>query len=487
MALTNLSSILSHGGAQRSTMADEEIPSIEGPGKGKAFFDRAKTVAATGNYDYAIDMYIEGLNREPFNLDEHKALRDVGFRRKVSGGKAPGGLLKPKLPYKGKTAKESMLNAAWMVAKDVGNIPMMQQYLRNAVAGEYRDVALWIGPILREANRTNKSPKFEIYMEMVETYKKMEEYKLALEAIQAAILMKPNDMNLAAEAQAIAALEVLQKGKYDKGGDFKDSIKDKDSTKKLAEEENLNRSEEYRTKAVAQAKEDYEKNPTEVQVITKYAKALRDMDDEAHEAVAMDLLQKSFEETKVYRFKAAIGDIRMKQFRRKIEVLREKIKANPDDKAPVHELELLRKERLAYELKEFEERTEHMPTDMGIRFEYGLRLYETARYDDAIVALQQAQNNPKARVDALHLLGRSFMAQKMIPEAVDTLKKSLDEYDLAPSGDKKSKEIHYWYARALEENKNIAEAVDIYSKIIRWEIGYRDARARLNALRAQTQ
>ena len=31
----------------------------EGPGKGKAFFDRARSVAATGNFDYAIDMYIE--------------------------------------------------------------------------------------------------------------------------------------------------------------------------------------------------------------------------------------------------------------------------------------------------------------------------------------------------------------------------------------------------------------------------------------------
>ena len=468
-------------------MADEETPppSIEGPGKGKAFFDRAKTVAATGNHDYAIDMYIEGLNREPFNIDEHKALRDVGFRRKVAGGKAPGGLLGPKPPYKGKTPKEAMLNSAWTLAKDVGNIPAMLTYFRNAVAGEWREVALWIGPILREANRTNKTPKFEIYIEMVETYKKMEQYKFALEAMQAAMQMKPNDMNLAGESQAIAALEVLQKGKYDKGGDFKDSIKDKDSTKKLAEEENLNRSEEYRTKAVAQAKEDYEKNPTEVQVIAKYAKSLQDMDDEPHEIVAMEILQKAYEETRVYRFKATIGDIRMKQFRRNINALRDQIKASPDDKDLVHQLDKIRKERLAYELKEFEERSEHMPTDMGIRFEYGLRLYETARYDDAIVALQQAQNNPKARVDALHLLGRSFMAQKMIPEAVDTLKKSLDEYDLAPSGDRKSKEIHYWYARALEENNDKAGAIDIYSKIIRWEIGYRDARARLNALRGQ--
>ena len=75
-----------------------ETNSIEGPGKGKAFFDRAKAVAATGNYDYAIDMYIEGLNREPFNVEEHKQLRDTALRRKVSGGKAAGGLLGPKLP-----------------------------------------------------------------------------------------------------------------------------------------------------------------------------------------------------------------------------------------------------------------------------------------------------------------------------------------------------------------------------------------------------
>jgi len=209
------------------------------------------------------------------------------------------------------------------------------------------------------------------------------------------------------------------------------------------------------------------------------------MDDEPHENIAIEMLDQAFKQTHIYRFKMTIGDIRIKQFRRNINRLRDAIKADPANKDLVHQLDHLRKDRLNYELGEFEERTEHMPTDMAVRFEYGLRLYEVGRYDDAIVSLQQAQNNPKARVDALHLLGRSFMAQKMIPEAVDTLKKSLDEYDLAPSGDKKSKEIHYWYARALEENKNFAEAIDIYSKIIRWEIGYRDARARLNALRGQ--
>src|SRR5277367_1915063 len=125
-------------------MAENEVPTppapnFEGPDKGKAFFDRAKTVTVTGNYDYAIDMYIEGLNREPFNLEEHKNLREVGFRRKVSGGKAPGGLLGVKTPYKGKTPKEAMLNGEYILAKDVGNIPAMLQIFRNAVAGEWLD------------------------------------------------------------------------------------------------------------------------------------------------------------------------------------------------------------------------------------------------------------------------------------------------------------------------------------------------------------
>src|SRR3954466_10934934 len=89
-----------------------DIP-LEDRKKAKAFFDRGKTVAATGNFDYAIEMYIQGLNREPFNVEEHKALREVAMRRKMAGVKSSGGLLGlggVKLPFKGKTPKEGLLN-----------------------------------------------------------------------------------------------------------------------------------------------------------------------------------------------------------------------------------------------------------------------------------------------------------------------------------------------------------------------------------------
>ena len=39
------------------------------PGKGQAFFDRADQVAETGNWDFAIEMYLQGIEREPDNIE----------------------------------------------------------------------------------------------------------------------------------------------------------------------------------------------------------------------------------------------------------------------------------------------------------------------------------------------------------------------------------------------------------------------------------
>jgi len=457
----------------------------EGPGKGKAFFDRGRSVADTGNYDYAIDMYIEGLNREPFNATEHQELYKIGLTRKIKGGKAAGGLLGPKLPYKGKTPKEALLNHEFLLAKDPGNISAMLAIFRNASILDHKDVVMWAGSLLIQANQTSKSPKKEIFVEVSETYEKMEEFEKASDALRHALRLDPNNQEMIAKAKDLAAQETLKKGNYEKGASFTESIKDAAETKKLLQEENLARSEEYRIKEVATAKAEYEKNPRELQVITKYVKSLVDMDNEQDENEAIEILKKAFLETRVYRFKAGIGDIRMKQFKRNLRMLRDHVKADPTDKQALADYEKANRERLAYEIDEWKERAEHMPTDLTVKYELGRRMWDAKRYDEAIVALQEAQQNPRHRTDAMNFLGQSFLVQGMLPEAIETLRRAIEEYDLAPSGDLKSKELHYWYARALEQNNAINEAIEMYSKIIRWDIGYRDARKRLADLRAR--
>ncbi|MEI8195582.1 MAG: hypothetical protein WCI73_06710, partial [Phycisphaerae bacterium] len=228
----------------------------EGPGKGQAFFNTARTVAESGNYDYAIEMYIMGLAREPENMVEHQALYDVSLRRKVKGGKAVGGLFGPKMPLKGKTPKDQMLNAEWLLAKDPGNISQMQTILRQALAGNYPDVIRFFGPLLMLANRAK--PRKEIYLELADIYEKVAEFNKASEAIRGALELTPMDSNLISQAKDLAAKETLKKGQYETVQDFKDSLKSRDETKNLLEQENLSQSEDYRLKQVRLAKADYE-------------------------------------------------------------------------------------------------------------------------------------------------------------------------------------------------------------------------------------
>ena len=52
----------------------------EGLDKAKAFFERAEEVAVTGNFDYAIDMFLEGLRQAPDAVEHgHSPLRQMAL------------------------------------------------------------------------------------------------------------------------------------------------------------------------------------------------------------------------------------------------------------------------------------------------------------------------------------------------------------------------------------------------------------------------
>jgi len=468
-------------------MANSAIPSGdagEGSGKGNAFFERAKIVAETGNYDYAIDMYVEGFNRDPQNIPELERLYNVSLTRKVKGGKPASGLMGPKVPYKGKTPKEQMLNAMWVLAHDPGHIPSMLTILKNAVPANCPEVAKFIGPIIIHANRTSKSPKKDTFVQVADVYEQLGEFLRAADAVQAAAQIDPLDMDLQSKIKDLSAQETIKKGKYTgENDDFKDSLKDRAQTKELLQQENLVKSEDFKHSQVEKFRADYEKNPTELQVITKYVKSLIDTEEEPLENTAIEVLYKAFVETKTYRYKFQLGEIKLRQHRRAVRALREELKSHPQDTEIIAKLEKALKEQLAFELVEYKERTDNFPTDMPMLYEYGQRLYRAKRYEDAIGALQIAQNNAKFRSDALHVMGRCFMHQGMKPEAMETLKRAVDEYDLAETGDGKSKEFNYQLARAYEDNSRVPEAIQIYSKIAQWDFNYKDVRQRLKVLR----
>ena len=86
--------------------------------KAKAFFDKARKVAQTSNFGYAIDMYLEGLRYAPDAVEEgHLPLCELALHRQGRGGKKPTMMERVKR-LRGKTPLEQMLNAEYLFAKD---------------------------------------------------------------------------------------------------------------------------------------------------------------------------------------------------------------------------------------------------------------------------------------------------------------------------------------------------------------------------------
>src|SRR3954453_11641604 len=127
-----------------------DIP-LEDRKKAKAFFDRGTTVAGTGNFDYAIEMYLQGLAIDPEAVAAHQTLRDISMKRKASGGKKLGMMDAFKL-RSAKDDKQGLLNSEKLLAYDPGDIGHMMNLIENAVKGGFWDTVIWMGNLALRAN-----------------------------------------------------------------------------------------------------------------------------------------------------------------------------------------------------------------------------------------------------------------------------------------------------------------------------------------------
>ena len=141
----------------------------------------------------------------------------------------------------------------------------------------------------------------------------------------------------------------------------------------------------------------------------------------------------------------------------------------------------LAKEQLQFELKIFKERVEQYPTDLNLKYEYGRRLFASGKLDDAIGMLQQAQRDPKRRIQAMTLLGQSFDKMGWYPQAVDTYSRAL-ESELT---EERAKDLRYSLGCALRAMGEKEKALEQFSQVAQVDFTYRDVRKQIEDLRKE--
>lgn len=459
----------------------KEIPE-EDRKKAQVFFDRGNTVAGTGNYEYAIEMYLQGLAIDPDAVEAHQIMRDFSLKRKASGGKDLGMTEKWGLKRPTKDDKQNMLNAEKLLAYDPGNTDNMVLMLQSAQAGGFYDTVMWLGPVLQKANADSKKPDFNKFILLKDTYKALHRWKEAVEAAHYAALMRPDDMDLQTEVKHLAAMLTMSEGKYGSGKSFRDSVRNLNQQQHLMDADKGMQDVDAVGRMIAAAEREWKAEPEEAGKLMKLVEILEKTEDPQHENRAVELLEDIHTRTGQFRFRQKIGRIRLAQWNRMDRTERAEYEKNKTDPAARKRYEEFHREKTVEELKEFQLWAENYPTDSTIRFEVAKRMFLLGQFDEAIPVFQQVRNDPKFRTDAGILLGRAFLDAQYVDEAVDTLGGVIGEYQA--KGDPKSIDMNYWYGRALEVRKDFAGAIKAFSQVAQWNFNYRDVQTRIKRLRA---
>ncbi len=460
--------------------------------KARPWFERARTVADTRNYDYAVECYISGLKHDLDNLNMHEALHEVAMKRKLAGGRPAG--FTERYFGGGKTLVEKALHAELLWAKDPTNPQLMQALMERLVELDAQteqlnlgEVAWWVGSLILESAGAQKKPTRAGYVRVMELFEAIGAYDKAIEACRRALHLADNsDPDLLRKLKDLQATDTMTKARY--GESARESIRDVDKQRDLDQQDQIARTGSAQEELIARRRAEYEEDPQDVDRAQKLVTVLVESGKPEHEDEAIRILTELWQQTGQYRYKMRIGDIRIRRFGRELREMRDQLARKPDDEALRRKLQELARQQIQFELGEFKERVKNYPTDMALRFQLGRRLHAVRQYDEAIAEFQQARADPKHRAQALLYLGRCYALKDWLDESLDALREAIDTHTV--SGDKLGLEMRYELMDTLEksagQNRNLEqarEAAKIASDILQTDINYRDIRQRLDRIR----
>ncbi|MHC4394785.1 MAG: hypothetical protein ACYS1A_03950 [Planctomycetota bacterium] len=449
--------------------------------KAVVFFEKAQKIAETGNFDYAIDLYLEGLRYNPDALEQgHLRLFELALNRQKKGGKKPTMVEKVK-HLRGKNILEQMLNAEYLFAKDPNHLPYAEAMLKAAVEAGYTKTAKWIADLTFQTNNAAAKPSFQVYVLLKESYAALELYERAIAACGHAAKLRPENAEIADDYKRLSAEMTVAKGGYDLSSDFRHSIKDRQSQEKLQAQQKVVKTEDYRVTAVKRARKAMAQEPDLPGNIFNLAGALSDLENDKGENEAMELLENVYKTKKDFSYRQRAGLIKLKQLRRKVRQAKSTLESSPGDARARSRLSEFSTLLNSSELEHYRLCMENYPTDLQAKYEYGIRLFRNKQYDQAIPLFQEAQRDPRRRVSAMDRIGLCFFAKGWFTDAIDIFSQAINSHELKE--DAIAKELRYNLARSHQENGDTEKALDIYRKLAQLDFAYKDVRQRVDQLR----
>ena len=459
------------------------------PEKAKKFFDHARTVQDTQNFEYAMQLWLSGLRWDPSSMVALEAYFEctARFLQDPASRKGVGKDVVKSVSGSGDLDKYLRSLLEWSIKPTDG--AMAVRAMEGAAKLRLMEPGAWIGRIAFARANSEKSPRRakELLIKVGENFGALGQFEMHVQAWEAALRHDPSDGELAAHIRSAAATATMNKGGYDRPGQegsFRQNIRDVAKQRELDDADRISKTDDTVERLIATAEGEFIKRPNDLPTIEMLAKRLMERGKPADEERAYQLLMGAFATSKQFRFRQLAGDIRMRQVRRKTADLEKMLAAAPAGQKEMVQrmLDSQNEDVNRMELDEFTQRVEAYPTDLTMKFELGKRLFVAGRNDDAIPLFQEAQTDAKLRPQALNMLGQAFHRIHYYDEAAQTFRSAIDGRDMVPE---LNREVRYNLMLALTEQGRthkdanaLREADKLASGLATEQFNYRDIRVR---------
>jgi tetratricopeptide (TPR) repeat protein len=448
----------------------------------RLLFQKGNDASIRENYDYAIDLFLQVLQKEPAFYECRKALRHAQVRK--SGG-ASSGFFKKMMSSAGSSplvAKAQLAlrrdpAEALAIAEQILNSDPNSSAAHRIIvdAGQKLEMPKTIAMSLDVLIKNSPKDK-NLAIEAAQSLAETGEVARAERILTDAARLYPNDPDISQAHKNLSAHKTMNTGGYEKleggQGSFRDALRNKEEAVSLEQENRVQRTENVADRLIGEYEARLKTEPQNV-------KLMRSLAELYTEKKQFDLALSWYDKVKASDMSAsdpsldaAIGKTRTKQFDQQLEQLDQ----TAEDYA--QRVAAINAEKVVYQIAECQKRVEKFPTDLAIRYDMGVLYFQAGKIGEAIQEFQKSQQNPHKRIASMSYLAQCFAKRKMNDLAAKTLQNAIKE---SPVFNEEKKDLIYNLGCVFESMGKREEAVEQFKLIYEADIGYRDVAAKVDA------
>ncbi|MCD6405481.1 MAG: tetratricopeptide repeat protein [Planctomycetes bacterium] len=438
-------------------------------------FQRASEAVDKGNYDYAIELFLQIVASDPDDIKTRMSLRQVEKTKFEKSGAGKGQAVAAAFAGLGNLVAAGI--AVLFRNRDAA-IMQYEKYLVRYPASPFvlgllasslsnsgrEDSAI----IVLEFLRQNKPDHVKTLRKLARIYAARNDITRAVQRYEMILQYRPRDIEASKQIHNLAATESIQEG-WDKNETFQEKIRDREGAARLEQAQHIVRTADQAADAVERVRKDLEEKPDSPVLWAELGDFQRRRGDYT---ASVKAYQKAIDlDPKNQLYVQKLMDIRLMEFDARIEEATKAADQAPDNQALKDKAAAIKAQREEFWLSELKRRVQERPTDTDLRYDMGLLYFKIGKTNEATAEFQRVVRDPKHRVNATAMLGKCFAAKDLDELAIGQFEKALAESTLI---EERGKDIAYNLGVLYEKVGNLAGAEDAYKRLFEVDIGFRD-------------